>query len=51
MTLVVKPVGRGYRLTSTMRIEGGHMQHSLIFHPGAVFELGGVRYRVVRVQA
>lgn len=51
MTLLVKRAGRGYRLLTTLRIDGGHMERALVFHRGSMFEFGGVRWRVVEVRA
>lgn len=47
--LVVKPVGRGYRLTSRITIEGGHMERALDFRVGQLLPWLGVTYRVLEV--
>lgn len=47
--LVVKPVGRGYRLTSRITIEGGHMERVLDFRVGQLLPWLGVTYRVIKV--
>lgn len=46
-----KPVGKGYRLTSLLRIDGGHMERALTVTVGAVFEFGGIRYRILEIHA
>lgn len=47
--LVVKPVGRGYRLTSRITIEGGHMERALDFRVGQLLPWCGVTWRVLEV--
>jgi len=51
MTLLVKPVGRGFRLVTELRISGGHMERALEYRRGQTFELGNVRWRIVEVRA
>lgn len=47
--LIVKPVGRGYRLTSRITIEGGHMERALDFRVGQVVPINGINWRVLEV--
>jgi hypothetical protein len=51
VTLVLKPVGRGYRLRTEMRITGGHMERALVWAAGQTFVMGGVTWRVLEVRA
>ena len=51
MTLIVKPTGRGFRLRTTLRIAGGHMERGLTWAVGTTFTLGGITWRVLEVRA
>lgn len=48
MTLILRPVGRGNWLKTTMHIDGGHAL-PLLFRVGQRVPLGGVVFRVVEV--
>lgn len=49
MTLIVKPAGRGFRLTTSLQITGGHMDRPIAFKRGQQLTVGGVVYRIVEV--
>lgn len=51
MTLRLKPVGRGFRLVTTLQVSGGHMDRALTVAVGSVFTFGGIRWRVLEVLA
>lgn len=42
MTLIVKPIGRGFRLRTTLRIAGGHMERGLTWAVGRIFILAAL---------
>jgi hypothetical protein len=46
-----KPCGRGFRLVTTLRIDGGHMERALTVVVGSVFDFGGIRWRILEIHA
>lgn len=50
MTLVIRPVGRGNWRPVRMTIDDPQRAGPMLVQPGARFELGGVVWRVVRVE-
>ena len=46
-----KPVGRGFRLVTTLQVTGGHMERALTVTVGSVFTFGGIQWRVLEVLA
>lgn len=51
MTIVCKPTGRGFRLLTTLQVEGGHMERALVWAVGQTFVMGGLTWRVLEVRA
>jgi hypothetical protein len=51
LTLVIKPIGRGYRLRTELQITGGHMERALVWAVGQTFPMGGLTWRVLEVRA
>lgn len=50
MTLMLKPIGRGNWAPLTMTLEGSRAQ-ALLFQPGSIIVLAGLRYRICKVTA
>lgn len=51
MTVICKPIGRGYRLRTVLQIAGGHMERATTWAVASTFALGGITWRVLEVRA
>lgn len=50
MTIIAKPVGKGFRLVTEFRVTGARAQ-PFVVAVRSTFEFAGVRWRVIEVRA